>query len=120
MTTVYARLMMPVKSVASNSIVGDQHMTDPSRSVIDALIATRVQWVHEYYWPGDDYYVFVKFTKGSDVARKLATLGTLEYIDGHYIHHQKEVRTFFDEKYPSIVRNNHGNVDDYDASGQPA
>lgn len=102
MTELYARIVISVPG-NSNVVVGDEHSSDHEFRAMRDLEATGAQWVHEYYWPGDNYYAFVKFTRNSDVAHKLIELGELTQIDGHYLHLGREIRTFFDKKYSTTI-----------------
>lgn len=93
---VYARITIDVPY--SGTLVGDDQ-SDPSREAYGKLKATGVEHVHEYYWPGDHYYAFVRYEAGDGMAKKLAKIGTLEILDQHYLCRGEELHVTFDNKF---------------------
>lgn len=79
MKFTYHRAQIVVKS--TGGIITDSTI-DHLPEAQTALNATGLDYVHEYYWPGDNWYVFVRIPQGESkklllllpIAEKVTTL----------------------------------------------
>lgn len=91
MSSTYVSIEIPIIEPQPSSLyqLSDPHSKDYSRSAVDSLNATGLNWIHQYYWPGDNYYAYVKIDDNvKESLDKLAELGEVTIIDQYYITHR--------------------------------
>lgn len=71
-------------SIVHDGCKGVDH-TQPATALLNEFKATHkdFEWIHSYYWPGDDYYAFVKVPstkEGDDAIQAFSALGGVELV----------------------------------------
>ncbi len=94
---LYARIMIPV--AYPSGLLNPEDTTDYTHIPTTKLKDVGVQYVHEYYWPGDDYHAFIRFTADGGMLKKLKEIGEVSKVSQHYQHNDKMLNVLFEEKY---------------------
>lgn len=87
----YVSIVIPVRQPQPSAMyqLADDNCPDYSKPAKDALDATGLKWTHSYYWPGDDYYAYVKIERDETMTlQRLRQLGEVQLIDEHYLTHR--------------------------------
>lgn len=85
----YYSVVMPCRG--GSGIITDD-TPDYSREACEKLVDLGVDYIHSYYWPGDDYYAFARIphTDGGKaiLAELIKEAKTVTLIDEHYLTHR--------------------------------
>jgi len=98
---IYARVFIniPFPATVIGSIAAEQAADKAVMEARKKLNEIGVDWVHEYFWPGDDLHVFLR-TETLEELTRFQEMGTISQLEGsRRTYRGGSVDELFQQKY---------------------